>query len=291
MPVAGAVGVPAGRVLTVLTSANRPYAADTFSGVKFVVNTANAVFDGYQFNHLVEVRAPGVVFRNCSFRGPNTEQRDSGLLLVTSSSAATNGAPILVEDSTFAPQVFTMADGVRGSWFTLRRVEITGTIDGVHIHGSADRNDPKAGNVRIESSWIHDLNHVPQGTGGVTTADGSHNDGVQFVGGHNVTITGTRIDGAIYNAGIMMAKDRNDIYTVNISNNWLGGGAATINVADKTYTPVQGLVMNNNVFFRGTTRLVDFAMLIANGTRAIATATGNTWHDNSTPTPYMRNGG
>ena len=122
----------------------------------------------------------------------------------------------------------------------------------------------------------------------MTTADGSHNDGVQFVGGHNVTITGTRIDGAIYNAGIMMAKDHNDIYTINISNNWLGGGAATINVADKTYTPVQGLVMNNNVYFRGTTRLVDFAMLIANGTRAIATATGNTWHDTSTPTPYMR---
>ena len=256
-----------------------------------MVNTANAVFDGYQFNDLVEVRAPGVVFRNCSFRGPNTEQRDSGLLLVTSSSAATNGAPILVEDSTFAPRVFTMADGVRGSWFTLRRVEITGTIDGVHIHGSTDRNDPKAGNVRIESSWIHDLNHVAQGTGGVTTADGSHNDGVQFVGGHNVTITGTRIDGAIFNAGIMMAKDRNDIYNISISNNWLGGGAATINVADKTYTPVQGLVMNNNVYFRGTTRLVDYAMLIANGTRAIATATGNTWHDTSTPTPYMRNGG
>ena len=83
MPVAGAVGVPAGRVLTVLTSANRPYAADTFSGAKFVVNTANAVFDGYQFNDLVEVRAPGVVFRNCSFRGADPNPPNSGLLLVS----------------------------------------------------------------------------------------------------------------------------------------------------------------------------------------------------------------
>ena len=131
----------AGRVLTVLTSANRPYAADTFSGVKFVVNTANAVFDGYQFDHLVEVRAPGVVFRNCAFRGADPNPPDSGLLLVSSSSPASTGERVLIEDSTFAPRSTSMVDGVRGSHFTLRRVEITGTVDGVHIHGSADRND------------------------------------------------------------------------------------------------------------------------------------------------------
>ena len=294
MPTAGTTGVPDGTTLKTLDPNKLPYSADQYftSSQMLVINTPNAVYDAYKFDCFVEVRAPGVRISRSLIRGQAVSYQRP-MLAVSPSTYAAGQPSAVIEDSTVDPAVrSSFINGVQGSNFTLRRVEVTGVVDGVHIHGTSTRTDPNAGNVTVQASWIHDLPHYPYdgGANGVTTADGSHNDGVQFVGGHNVSITGTRIDGTISNAGIMMAKDRNDIYTINISNNWLGGGAVTINVADKGYTPVQGLVMNNNVFFRGTTRHVDFAMLVSPGTRAIAIATGNTWHDGSSPEPYMRLG-
>ena len=266
MPTASTTGVPDGTTLKPLDPNKLPYSADQYftSSQMLVINTPNAVYDAYKFDCFVEVRAPGVRISRSLIRGQAVSYQRP-MLAVSPGTYAAGQPSAVIEDSTVDPAVrSSFINGVQGSNFTLRRVEITGVVDGVHIHGTSTRTDPNAGNVTVQGSWIHDLPHYPYngGANGVTTADGSHNDGVQFVGGHNVTITGTRIDGAIHNAGIMMAKDRNDIYTINISNNWLGGGAVTINVADKGYTPVQGLVMNNNVFFRGTTRHVDFAMFV-----------------------------
>ncbi len=252
------------------------------------MTTANAVYDGYRFDQLVEVRAPGVQFRNCSFRGTDPNPADSALLYVRPETFAVGQPSALVVDSTFIPRApNNHIDGVRGSNFTLRRVEISRTVDGVHVHGTPVRLDPHAGNVTIAGSWIHDLIHYKD----TSHTDGTHNDGLQIVGGRNISVTGTRIDGTIYTSAFMIAKDRNDISNVTINGNWLAGGSVTINVADKTYEPIRGLIMNDNVFTRGSTAIADFAMLVGSRTRTISTATGNTWHDRTTPSPYMRNGG
>ncbi len=273
---------------TTLTAASRPYAGDYISGSNFVVTTPNAVYEGFQFDHLVVVRAPGVVFRNSIFRGAQVNPSDSSLLLVDPATQASGQPSALVEDSTLIPRVpSSTIDGVRGSNFTLRRVEITSTVDGVHIHGTTNRTDPNAGHVTIADSWIHDLIHYDDNS----HTDGTHNDAVQIVGGSGITISGTRISGSVYTAAIMVAKDRNDISDLTITGNQLAGGAVSVNIADKAYTPITGLALTNNTFTRGTTRLTDFAMLVGTKTRAISTASGNTWHDGSTPAPIMRNGG
>ncbi len=252
------------------------------------MNTVNAVYENYQFDHLVEVRAPGVSFINCSFRGTDPNPADSSLLYVRPETFPGGQPSAQVVDSTFIPRApNNHIDGVRGSNFSLRRVEISRTVDGVHVHGTPDRLDPNAGNVTIAESWIHDLIHYND----TSHSDGTHNDGIQIVGGRNVTVTGTRIDGSIYTSALMIAKDRNEISDVILTGNWLAGGSVTINVADKAYEPISRLRINDNVFTRGSTAITDFAMLVGSRTRAISTATGNTWHDKTTPPPYMRNGG
>lgn len=273
---------------TTLTGTNKPYTADVISGTKYIINTPNAVYNNWTFNYIVEVRAPGVKFTNCLFAGINGNPADTALLMVRPEPFPAGQPSATAEDSTFNPTYpNNYIDGVRGSNYTLRRVEITRTVDGASIYGTTTRTDPNAGNVTIENSWIHDLPHYND----TSHTDGSHNDAVQIAGGHNIRFTGNRVDGEIYNAVIMATQGRNDIYNLTISNNWLAGGACSINIYDKQSTAITGLAMTNNIFTRGSTRITDCAMIVTLATRAIATATANTWHNNTTPTPTMKNGG
>lgn len=289
VPGAANTGVPDGTPLRVLSSTNKPYPGDYISGLKFIVTTPGAVYDAWRFDYLVEVRVPGVTFRRSLFRGVTAEHGTAALLTVRNDTVSAGRPSAVVEDSSFIPSIpRSTVDGVRGSNITLRRVEITDTVDGVHIYGTTSRNDPYAGNVTIESSWIHDLPHYQDGS----HSDGTHNDGVQIIGGRNIRIVGNRIDGTMHNAGIMITQGRNDVSDVTIANNRVAGGSCTVNVNDKnTSYPISGLTMTDNVFTRGSTRNTDCAMIVTNNTRAIATATNNTWHDDTTPPPYMRNGG
>lgn len=273
---------------TVLTSTNKPYASDRVYGDVYQINTANAVYNGWTFNYPVVVQAPGVKFTNCNFRGKNGNPDGSGLLYIMPNSFPAGQPSAVVEDSTLIPAYpNNTIDGVRGSNFTLRRVEIANTVDGVNVGGTATYGDPTTGNVLIENSWIHDLIHYNDNS----HADGSHNDGVQIGAGRNIRVTGTRIDGTIYNAGFMVTQGRGPVSNLTITNNWLAGGACTINVYDKEGSAITGLNMSNNVFTRRTTRNTDCAIIVSAATRAVATAAGNTWHDGSTPAPNMKNGG
>lgn len=272
----------------VLTSSNKPYANDRIYGDVYQINTANAVYDGWTFNYPVVVQAPGVRFTNCFFRGKNGNPDGSGLLYIMPKSFPAGQPSATVEDSTLIPAYpNNTIDGVRGSNFTLRRVEIASTVDGVNVGGTATYGDPTTGNVLIENSWIHDLIHYNDNS----HPDGSHNDAVQIGAGKNIKVTGTRIDGTIYNAGFMVTQGRGPVSNLTITNNWLAGGACTINIYDKEASAITGVNMSNNVFTRRSTRNTDCAMIVTSATRSIATATGNTWHDGSTPAPNMKNGG
>jgi hypothetical protein len=287
-PTAATTGVPDGMTLKALTRSNIPYAADTMysDGSVLVINTPNAVYDGYRFDTFVEVRAPGVKITRSMFRGFSGGTRP--LLHVLPQTYSAGQPSALVEDSTLIPATPNNSiNGVMGSNVTLRRVEITGTVDGVFVYGTTSRTDPNAGNVTVEASWIHDLPHYKDGS----HSDGSHNDGVQVIGGKNIKIIGSRIDGSIYNAGVMITAGRNNVSDITVSGSWLAGGGCTVNVYDGDIsTAIQGIKLTNNVFTRGTTRNPDCAMVVSSRTKAVTTATGNTWHDNSSPAPTVRSG-
>lgn len=289
LPGAANTGVPDGTSLRVLSTSNKPYPGDYISGGKLIITTANAVYDRWQFDLLVEVRAPGVTFKRSLFRGLASNPSNSALLLVRTAATAAGQPSAAVEDSSFIPsRPSNTIDGVRGSNFSLRRVEITKTVDGVMIYGGASRTDPSAGNVSIEGSWIHDLPHYDDDS----HVDGTHNDAVQIGGGHDITITGNRLDGTIYNAGVMITQGLNDVYNVAITNNQLAGGACTVNVNDKNVPyAIAGLTLSGNVFVRGSSSITDCAMIASSATRAIAIANANSWHDGSTPLPTVKNGG
>ncbi len=288
-PDAASTGVPDGVSLKVLSPANRPYAKDTIysDGSALVINTPNAVYDGWQFDMFVEVRAPGVKITRSLFRGAAKTTYSRGLLLIDGDAADSRPSSAVVEDSTLIPRAASnLLDGVRGSNVTLRRVEIAET-GRVTVYGSKARTDPYAGNVAIEGSWIHDLRHYNDSS----HADGTHNDGVQVIGGRNIRITGSRIDGTIHNAGIMITNGRNNVANVAVTNSWLASGACTINVSDKSASAITGLSIVGNTFTRGSTRISDCAMIVTDATRTIATASHNAWHNGSTPAPAMGNGG
>lgn len=288
-PDSSTTGVPTGVSLRTLTRSTIPYSADRMysDGSTLIINTPNAVYDGWRFDMFVEVRAPGVRFTRSEFRGHDQAKWSRGLLAIYNSGS--KGRPsALVEDSTLIPRSPSrFIDGVRGSNVTLRRVEIARTVDGVRIFGTTSYSDPGAGNVRIEDSWIHDLRYFQD----ASHPDGTHNDGVQVMGGRNIAITGSRIDGTIRNAGVMITHGRNDVSDVTIRGNWAAGGGCTVNVFDGDGPgAIEGLTMSDNVFTRGTTRITDCAMIVSDATRGLARASNNTWHDSSTPAPTMMNG-
>ena len=93
--------------------------------------------------------------------------------------------------------------GVRNSDFTLRRVEILGTTDGMRIYG----------NVDVQDSYIHDLYSKPSSS---QSSGWTHNDGAQISGGDNTTIKHNTFDCWSFregqSAGVNLNKTNGDGY-------------------------------------------------------------------------------
>jgi hypothetical protein len=287
-------GVPTGVTLTPLTAAR---AGDVLTADRLVINTPNAVYDLVQFNHLVEVRAPGVKFTRCLFKGITWAIGDRALLFVNPAKQTIGQPSATVEDCTFDPVFPNVSiDGFRGSNYTVRRCDISKTVDGAVIHGVGDnRADPTAGNVVFEDNWVHDLTWYAND--GYHT-DGSHNDGIQLVGGSHVQIRRNFFDSP-RNACLMIQANLQPVADVIIENNRFIGGAASINIYDKR-EPVgfSGIVIKNNSFAKlwvppvpgQETPRANYPILITVNTAAIATVTGNVWADGSTPGPVVKTG-
>jgi hypothetical protein len=281
-PGATGTGVPDGTALTTLTASNKPYPGDAFNadGNVFTINTPNAVYDGWRFDAFVDVRAPGVRLTRSMFRGGASTAVDRGLLYVVPETSAVGQPSALIEDATFIPRAPSYRiDGIRGSNFTARRIEIAGVVDGMHIHGTTTRSDPNAGNVLLEASWIHDLTYysvVPGHT------DGSHNDAVQIIGGRNITLRGNTLVGA-RNAAVMVRPGRNTIANVTITRNWAGNGACTLNLDNNPDTTMSGISITDNQIYRDSTYNCGIAI-----NKAIpATIATNTWNGTTTPVSIL----
>lgn len=147
------------------------------------------------------------------------------------------GASSLIEDVEIVGVSGQRSSGISpyGSW-TARRVNVHGFQDGIKVNS----------NQTVERSYIHDLLKVT----------GSHNDGIQSVGGTNVRIIGNRIDGPFQQStsALILQADVLPLSDYVIEGNLLSGGTYTVYVRSKTVDDPNptGMVFRNNVWVAGS---------------------------------------
>lgn len=239
-----------------------------------IVTTPGSIIDKLDVRGFVDVRAPNVTIRRSIIRG-GVAATDTGLINVTA-----EGASLALVDSTLKPASPSYRiDGIRGSNFTLLRVEITGTVDGVHIHGQYnDRNS--GGQVRIEKSWLHDFVFYPSDP---RHADGSHNDAIQIEGGSDIRITNNTLGGA-KNAAVMIDQGYNDVRNVELVGNWANGGVCTFNIDNNPLPSLVGITITDNLFGRQST--AGCGIIISKSVQGLLA--NNLWEDTRTPTTIYR---
>ncbi|WP_146904562.1 PKD domain-containing protein [Cellulomonas aerilata] len=225
-------GVPAGTALRVHDG-------------NLTITTPGTVIDGLDIRGRVNVKAAGVTIKNSIVRGGAAATSGASLITVDGDTYSLT----LQDSEVFAANPSPYINGIVGRNFTVVRSDIHHVIDQVHIIGN---------NVRVEASWLHDNLHYAAGVD-PNHADGSHDDNIQVQVGSNLTFTGNTITGS-HNAAMMITQDRGKVSTVAWTRNWADNGACTINIAEKTYGPVQGVTVTDSTFGRGT-RIAGCAVL------------------------------
>jgi hypothetical protein len=130
-------------------------------------------------------------------------------------------------------------DGIQWSDFTLKRMDISGSFDGIKAQG----------NVVIEDSYVHDLyawKGPEAGVGGYT-----HNDCVQISIGSNIRIEHNRFENCGFNSAIFIDPDQGKIDNILVRYNYLDSGGFTL-YAIASRSANNGIPTNvtitNNVF-------------------------------------------
>jgi hypothetical protein len=240
VPGEGNTGVPAGTTVT-------QHRGD------LVITRAGATYDKLDIHGFVDVQAANVKITNSIIRGGvATSYRG---VINSTSSAAKN---FVLEDSEIIPEhPDVKLDGIIGGNYTLRRVEIDGGVDTAKAFKD---------NVSIQSSWLHGTQyflHDANQSGGPT-----HNDGVQVLGGTNISLTGNLIEGA-NNAALMVSQTTAPTVGLVIKNNWLRDGGCTVNIVPKNLSSIGPITMTGNVF-GGTTRVAGCAVARTASTTLLA---------------------
>ena len=201
-PLARSAGVSAGTAL-------RIHRGD------LTVRKPGAVIDGVDVRGQIVIAAPHVTIRRSVIRGAGRPRRSLGLIDISSSRARN----FTVEDVTISPSAVTPNfDGVKvRRKGTLRRLDVSGTVDGIVIYG---------GKVRVEDSYLHDFRHFASdpNQGGRP----SHDDAIQVLAGRGHRIVGNTMSGAS-NAAVMITQDRGATGNLLISNNSIDDGGCSVN--------------------------------------------------------------
>lgn len=193
------------------------------------INEPNTVIDGLEVRGIITINAPGAVIKNSKIVGTGTA-RSVGLV-----NNVVSGAQFSVIDSEIAAATEdTLWNGIFGSNFTATRVNVHRVVDPIRILGS---------NVTVKDSWLHDTTYSetdPQRNGTPT-----HDDTVQIQAGENIRLEGNRMEDA-HNAAIMIGQDRSRTTMQNIvvKNNYMQGGACTVNI-DYTPTVIKPQLIDN----------------------------------------------
>lgn len=199
------------------------------------ITTAGTVIDGLDIRGLVKISAPNVTIKNTIIRGKAL----SGVAPLINNLSGQSGLKI-IDTELFPSTASPYAMGIYGYNFTATRVNIHGVIDSVHLTG---------GNVKIDRSWLHDNLHYTNDPnhGGKP----SHDDSIQIQKGSNISVTNSTISGS-HSAAIMITQDTGKVSNFTFTGNNANGGACTVNIAEKSYGPVQGVRIADNTFGRDT---------------------------------------
>lgn len=243
--VGGATPAPAPAPAPATASSGRPDASNT--GVptgttlrrhdgNLTITKAGARYDALDIHGFVSVQAPDVKITRSIVRGGVAR---GNIGLVTNYSSTATG--FVLEDSELVPKHPSVwIDGAKGGNFTLRRVEVRGTVDAVKVHGS---------NVVVEDSWLHSTKYFSSDPN--QDGKGTHNDGVQILGGRNIRIRDNSISGA-GNAAIMVSQDHSTATDVKVTGNFLDGGACTVNLTHRPRSTMSGVTVQDNRFGRAS---------------------------------------
>lgn len=193
------------------------------SSGSLTIKTDGAVIEGLNINGCVVVSAKDVVIRNTRISCGATY----GIRTL-------NAKNLLVEDAEIdgkgkIPVAVCCGD------YTLRRVEVTNSVDG-----------PRLGtNTVVEDSWIHHLKRLP----------GTHNDTLQTTGASNIVVRGNRLEPYYsenndpMNACLMIGSTTAPIVSnLLFEGNYCNGGNYSIGV--RTDLNASGIRLRDNVFGR-----------------------------------------
>jgi hypothetical protein len=236
---ASTTGVPSGTKLTVHNG-------------DLNITKAGTVISGLDVRGLVKINAINVTIKNSLIRGRSL----NATAALINNLGGRSGLKI-IDSELYPSKPSPDVSGIYGYNFTATRVDIHGVVDAVHITGS---------NVTIADSWLHGNLHYAKDPnhGGTPT----HDDSIQIQKGSNIKVYGSTLSGA-HNAGVQITQDTGRVSNFSFKNNFADGGACTINVAQKSYGPVQGAVITDNKFGRNT-RLTDCAIISPTSTKISA---------------------
>ena len=222
-----------------------------------VITQPNTVIDGLEVRGTITVNAPGAIIKNSRIIG-GAKASSTGLV-----NNVVSGAKFTIIDSELAAATEnTLWNGIFGSNFTAERVNVHRVVDPVRVLG---------GNVVVRDSWLHDNTYLEADPlrGGTPT----HDDSIQIQAGAGILIEGNRLEDA-HNAGIQITQDvsRATLSNIVIRDNYLQGGACTVNIArtPSTINPA----LTGNVF--GPERRSKPCAVIAPAVNA-PKLTGNLW--------------
>jgi PKD repeat protein len=252
-PSADNTGVPAGTGLRVHDG-------------NLTITTPGTVIDGLDIRGYVVVKAANVTIKRSIIRGGPAATVNRAILSIVQAGASN----YLVEDVTIVPANPTpYINGINVNQAgTIRRTDISGTVDGIMIYGSG---------VRVEDSYLHDFAHYlndPNWNGGP-----SHDDAIQVQAGTGVTLVGNTLTGA-YNAAVMVTQDAGATKDLTISGNWIDYGGCSVNFGSNGAYKT-GMKVENNRF--GRTQRNSGCAVIHNSTKSDLVPVGNVWDDNGQP--------
>ena len=246
-------GVPVGTGLTV-------YNGD------LTITTPGTVIDSLDVRGYVSVKAPNVTIKRSIIRGGAAATVNRAVLAITTAGASN----FLVEDVTIVPANPTpYVNGINVNQSgTIRRANISGTVDGIMIYGSG---------VKVEQSYLHDFVHYlsdPNWGGGP-----SHDDAIQVQAGTGIQIVGNTLTGA-FNSAVMVTQDAGTTKDLWINGNWIDYGGCSINYGSNGVYKT-GMQANNNRF--GRAQRVSGCAIIHNSAASDLVPVGNVWDDNGQP--------
>jgi hypothetical protein len=227
-----------------------------------VLDVPGKVYSKLDVHGRVDLRAPGVKLVDSIARGgvaPATGA--TGCIMATHA----NAVDWLIDRVTVLPN--HPAKNLNGIYAsrpgTIHRADISGTVDGIVIHGDK---------VWVDETWIHDLTTYPTGhsDGGPT-----HNDCIQIEGGKGIRITNSDLSGG-YNSAIMVTQNAGPVGDLLIVGNNLSGGAYAINFGSKG-DPKKNLLIAHNSF--GLNRDGQRRAIIRNAVASPITEYANTYDD------------